>query len=110
MNPLVGCWTVVFAVVAGFAGWQLVRPREFEFVLKDGVIRWGPTARPDRQRRISVADIGRVMIDDREQRLVVETKAGFVHTFGDHLLISEVDRFAFVEFLKLNHPGVPVAV
>ncbi len=100
-----GCLAVAFAVVTGFAGWQLLKPSEWEFVVEDGVIRWGPTARPDRQRRILVADIRRVFVDEREQEVVAETATGRA-VCGDFVLIGKADRQALIEFLKLHHPGI----
>lgn len=106
MHLCFGSLGVVFTAVTGFAGWQLLRPSEWEFVVEDDVIRWGPTARPDRQRRIPLTDIRRVFTDEREQELVVETAAGRT-ACGDFVLIRKADRQAFVAFLRQHHPAIP---
>jgi hypothetical protein len=102
-----GPLAAVFTVVTGFAGWQLIRPQEWEFVVDDGVIRWGPTAHPERQRRVLLADVRRVVVgsSSRDEGVVVEATVG--RTVGDDfVLIKKADRLAFVAFMKQHHPAI----
>lgn len=100
-----GSLTVMFTVVTGFAGWQLIRPQEWEFVVESGVIRWGRAARPDGQQRVRLADVRQVVNDWREQRVVVETGDGQT-VIGDFVLIRKGDQLAFIAFLKQYHSEI----
>lgn len=107
VNPLTGCCMGVFAPLAGFTGWQLIHPQKWEFVVEDGVIRWGRAVRPDKLQRVQLADIRRVVNDWREQRVIIETASGQT-VVGDFVLILKSDRLAFLAFLKQHHPEIAV--
>lgn len=103
-----GSLGAAFTVVTSFAGWRLFRPQEWECVVDESAIRWGPTDRLERQQRVRLADIRRVSADEREQVVVIETEAGRT-VCGDFVLIRKADRQALIAFLNQHHPAFPCA-
>ncbi|WP_020475810.1 hypothetical protein [Zavarzinella formosa] len=101
-------WLVGFAALDAFSGWRLVRPAALEFRVERGVARWGPVGRPDRQRRLSLTDVRRVVVNRREGEVWAETDAIALEPFGGDVLVRWSDRRALVGFLRQHHPEVPV--
>jgi len=101
-------WLCGFAALDAVCGWRLVRPSVLEFGVERGVVRWGPVGRPDRQRRLCLTDVQRVVVNRREGEVWAETEGIALVPLGADVLVRWSDRWALVGFLRQHHPDVPI--
>ena len=87
--------------------WRVFAPREFEFVVADGVMRWGRTDRPSRQSKLPLSEVVRLFINEDNGSVEAHTRRGF--TYVAHNLIFGLDDLrALAAFVREHHPGVIV--
>jgi hypothetical protein len=88
----------------------LIFPHELELVVEDDAIRWGASSRPERQQRLSMQKLVRVIYDKSDNQVLADVGGIRLIPVADSILMREVDRSALVEYLRECFPALRIEV
>jgi hypothetical protein len=105
-------FTVVFSglFIVGFAWCAkcLLFPFEMEVVVDGDEIRWGRADRIDRQERVSIRQLVRIVHDKSGNQVFGDMNSWRSLHIGDGILLGAADQNALVEFLRQNYPRLRI--
>ena len=103
---LVICGLLLAAVV--WCGRAINHPFEWEVVVDDGQICWGRADRPDRQQRVAVSQLVRLIHDKREGQVVGDIGRFPSLEIGRGILMRSEDQSALVDYLRQSYPQLKI--
>jgi hypothetical protein len=85
-------------------------PYEWELVATGDQIRWGRVFDPDKQRRVLLAKIKRIVYEKSDNQLSVDIGSWRLLPVGNYVLVKTADTNNLVDFLKQNYPQLKIEV
>lgn len=86
----------------------LLFPFDMEVVVDGEEIRWGRADRPDRQERVSVRQLVRLVHDKSENQVLGDVGGRRLLHIGDGILMRATDRKALLDFLRQSFPQLRI--
>ena len=105
---LVGAICAAFAFGFVCFAWAIVRPAEWELVAEGDQLRWGRADSPDRQQRLAVSRLTRLVYFELDGHVLADVGGPRLLPVGPDILIRAEDRRAFVEHLRRSFPSLPI--
>ena len=86
----------------------IIHPFEWEVVVDGDQIRWGRADRPDRQQRVTVSQLARLVHDRNDSRVLGDVGRHPLTEIGVGILIRSEDQRALIDCLRQNFPGLKI--
>ena len=86
----------------------LLFPFEWELVVDGDQIRWGRADRPDKQERVVVSQLARLVHDKSDHQVLGDTGSWRLLHIGDGILIRSDDQRALVDYLRQSFPQLRI--
>lgn len=101
---------VLFGLAFVFSLRGIMFPYEWELVVEGDAIRWGETARPDRQRRLSLPRVKRLIHDKSDRKVLADVGEWRLLPVGDYILMQLEDQTTLVEYLQQRFPQLKIEI
>jgi hypothetical protein len=85
-------------------------PQEWEFVVENDSIRWGMSSKPERQRRLSVPKVARIIHDKSDNKILADVGGIRLLPIADYVLVRSDDQAALVDYLRQSFPQLTVEI
>jgi hypothetical protein len=86
----------------------VIHPFEWEVAVDDGQICWGRADRPDRQQRVVVSQLVRLIHDKTEGRILANNGAWQNVQIGAGILMYSDEQNALVDYLRQKFPQLKI--
>lgn len=81
---------------------------QWELVVEKDSIRWGRVDFPNRQRRLAINQLKRLIDEKSDNQILADIGRIVFVPIGDNVLMSSSDRVEFVEFMRQKFPGLKI--
>jgi hypothetical protein len=98
----------MFGIAFAFSVRGILFPYEWELVIESDLIRWGETTKPQRQRRLRVPNVKRLIHDKSDSKVLADVGSWRLLPVGDYILMRAEDQAALVEHLRQSFPSLKI--
>jgi hypothetical protein len=86
----------------------LLLPFEWELVVETDLIRWGRVDRPNRQQKLFINQLVRLVEDPTDNQVLADVGKIVLVPIGLNVLMLAEDRKAFLDFMREKFPRLPI--
>jgi hypothetical protein len=101
-------FTSLFLIALVYSAKCLLFPFEMEVVVDGDEVRWGRADRLERQERVSVRKLVRLVHDKSDNQVLGDVGSWRLLHIGDGILMRAADQSALVDFLRQSFPQLKI--